>query len=174
MISRLEEYKLLAQCALADNRQAFGRLVEAYRATVMSFLLNLTGGNVSLSDDLAQDTFIKAYVSVRSFNGLSRFKTWLYRIAYNEYISYFRKSRELVLDSLPEIAYENEPDDRLTTVNEAISELSTPIKAVIVLHYIEDQSIKDIAKVLDMPEGTVKVYLMRGRDKIKKTVKNER
>lgn len=174
MISRLEEYKLLAQCALADNRQAFGRLVEAYRATVMSFLLNLTGGNVSLSDDLAQDTFIKAYVSVRSFNGLSRFKTWLYRIAYNEYISYCRKSRELLPDSLPDTADENETDERLTTINEAISELSEPIKAVIVLHYIEDQSIKEIAKVLDMPEGTVKVYLMRGRDKIKKTVKNER
>ena len=174
MISRLEEYKLLAQCALADNRQAFGRLVEEYRPAVMSFLLNLTGGNVSLSDDLAQDTFIKAYVSVRSFNGLSRFKTWLYRIAYNEYISYRRKSRELPLDSLPDTADETETDERLTTVNEAISDLSEPIKAVIVLHYIEDQSIKEIAKVLDMPEGTVKVYLMRGRDKIKNTVKNER
>ncbi len=174
MISRLEEYKLLAQCALADNRQAFGRLVEAYRPTVMSFLLNLTEGNVALSDDIAQDTFLKAYMSVRSFNGLASFRTWLYRIAYNEYISYRRKNHELNLDVLPDVAEESRSDERYATVTEAMARLPDPIRAVMVLHYVEDRPIKEIAKALGMSEGTVKVYLMRGRYKIKKSVKDER
>lgn len=174
MISRLEEYQLLARCALADNREAFGRLVEEYRPTVMSFLLNLTASNTALSDDLAQETFIRAYMAVRSFNGLSRFKTWLYRIAYNEYISYLRKAREMTVEGLPEVVDNDYTDEREETVNEAIAHLPEPIKAVVVLHYIEDQSIKDISRALGIPEGTVKVYLMRGREKIKKTVRNER
>lgn len=79
----------------------------------------------------------------------------------------------MVLDILPDAADENETDERLTTINEAISGLSEQVKAVIVLHYVEDQSIKDISRALDMPEGTVKVYLKRGRERIRKTLKNE-
>lgn len=174
MINRLKEYKLLAQCALAENRQAFGQLVVMYRPVVMSFLLNITHGDASLSDDLAQETFIKAYSNVRNFRGLSSFKTWLYRIAYNEYISNMRKQRDVGMDELPDIAAGDDDDDRVDSVHEAIARLEDPIKAIVVLHYIEDQTIKDISKALDMPEGTVKVYLMRGRERIKKIIADER
>ena len=73
MLSRLDEIRLLSQCALADNRDAFGRLVEAYQPRVRRFLLNLTMGDEMLTDDLSQETFIKAYVGIRSFKGLSSF-----------------------------------------------------------------------------------------------------
>ncbi len=85
MLSKLEEIKLVSQCALADNRRAFGRLVEAYQPRLRRFLLNLTMGDENLTDDLAQETFIKAYLGIRSFKGFSGFGTWLYRIAYNEF-----------------------------------------------------------------------------------------
>ena len=85
MLSKLDEIRLLSQCALADNRDAFGRLVEAYQPRVRRFLLNLTAGDEMLTDDLAQETFIKAYVGIRGFKGLSSFSTWLYRIAYNQF-----------------------------------------------------------------------------------------
>ena len=98
MLSRVEEIKLIARCALADNRDAFGQLVEAYRSDVTRFLLNLTMGDDALSDDLAQETFIKAYLGIRSFKGISRLRTWLYRIAYNEYYSWLRKRHEERLD----------------------------------------------------------------------------
>ena len=58
MLSKLDEIRLLSQCALADNRDAFGRLVEAYQPRVRRFLLNLTTGDEMLTDDLAQETFI--------------------------------------------------------------------------------------------------------------------
>lgn len=87
MLSKLEEIKLVSQCAFGDNRGAFGKLVEAYQPQLRRFLLNLTMGDENLTDDLAQETFIKAYTGIRAFKGLSGFGTWLYRIAYNEFYS---------------------------------------------------------------------------------------
>ena len=83
-MNRLEEIKLLAMCAATDNRDSFSRLVSAYADALRGFLLNLTGGDAMLADDLSQDTFIKAWQGVRSFRGMSGFKTWLFRIAINE------------------------------------------------------------------------------------------
>ena len=59
MLSRVEELKLISQVALSDNRRAFARLVDAYQSTVRNFFLNLTAGDYALSDDRAQETFIK-------------------------------------------------------------------------------------------------------------------
>ena len=75
MLTRVEELRLIAQCALADDRDAFGRLVEAYQPRVRRFFLNLTGGDTMLTDDLAQETFIKAYVNLRGFRGMAGFGT---------------------------------------------------------------------------------------------------
>ena len=83
-MKKIDELRLIAQCALGDSRQAFGQLVEAYQSQLRRFLMNLTSGDEALTDDLAQETFLKAYVNVRNFKGLSSFATWLYRIAYNE------------------------------------------------------------------------------------------
>lgn len=67
MLSKLEEIKLVSQCAFGDNRGAFGKLVEAYQPQLRRFLLNLTMGDENLTDDLAQETFIKAYTGIRAF-----------------------------------------------------------------------------------------------------------
>ena len=74
---------------MADSRDAFGVLVSEYQSEIRRFFMNLTG-DAALSDDLSQETFIKAYTSIRSFRMMSRFRTWLYRIAYNEFYSYYR------------------------------------------------------------------------------------
>ena len=93
MLSKLDEIRLLSQCALADNRDAFGRLVEAYQPRVRRFLLNLTTGDEMLTDDLAQETFIKAYVNITKFRGMASFSTWLMRIAYNVFYDEVRKRK---------------------------------------------------------------------------------
>ena len=85
-ISKAQELLLIARCIAADDRNAFGQLVVAYEAGLRRFLLNLTSGDVPLTDDLSQETFLKAYLAIRSFKGIASFKTWLYRIAYNEFI----------------------------------------------------------------------------------------
>ena len=169
MRQKITELTLLSQCALADNRQAFGRLVEMHQAKVRRFLLNLTRGDAALTDDLAQETFLKAWITVRSFQGLSNFTTWLYRIAYNEYLAHLRRRRE---DSLPAgfdaISEPGEADDRRPTLLEEIERLTEPTRTIVLLFYSEDRSVKEISRIMDLPLGTVKVYLTRGRETLKK------
>ena len=171
MLSKLDEIRLLSQCALADNRDAFGRLVEAYQPRVRRFLLNLTTGDEMLTDDLAQDTFIKAYVGIRGFKGLSSFGTWLYRIAYNEFYSYTRRTRE---EHVEDIASMGEPDtasrdavEASMTVQEALKSLGDNERVAVTLFYIEDQPIKQVAKIMQLPEGTVKSLIHRAKEKMK-------
>jgi len=175
MISRIDELKLLSQCALADNRDAFGRLVEAYQPQVRRFLLNLTMGDEMLTDDLAQETFIKAYLAVRGFKGLSGFGTWLYRIACNEYYNHIRRRAEQHLDNVPEAPTTADQDaaDANQTVHEAMKALNANERTAVTLFYIEDRPTKQIAKIMQVPESSVRSLLHRGRTKMAQFVERD-
>ncbi|MBJ2186722.1 RNA polymerase sigma factor [Paramuribaculum intestinale] len=171
MLTRFEEIKLLALCATTDSRNAFGRLVEEYEEPLRRFLYNLTGGDACLADDLAQDTFLKAYESVRSFKGLSGFRTWLYKIACNLYYSHLRSRRELT--GLEVESYAATVSDAGQRASDASMDVATAMQALnpaerslVLLFYLEDRSIKEITGITGMPEGTVKVYLKRAREKM--------
>ena len=86
-----EEAAWIARCVLWDDRRAFAHLVEKYQVRLRRFLLHLTGGDSYLADDLAQDTFVRAYERIRSYKGLSSFSTWLFRIACNLFYDYSRR-----------------------------------------------------------------------------------
>jgi RNA polymerase sigma-70 factor (ECF subfamily) len=90
---------LVTQVAVSGNKRAFDELVRRYQSPVRRFFLSQTMGDEQLSDDLAQDTFIKAYTNIASFRGLASFKTWIMRIAYNVFYDYKRKTYP---QSLPE------------------------------------------------------------------------
>lgn len=173
MLSKFDELKLIARCALGDDRSAFGTLVEAYQTDIRRFFLNLTFGDASLSDDLAQETFIKAYTSIRSFKGLSKFSTWLYRIAYNEFYSYTRKRQEERLDDNEKAiysddqlgSYEDSSNSRLD-INTALRTLNDIERTVVTLFYLQDVPIKKIIEITDLPEGTIKSHLSRARNKM--------
>ena len=176
MLSKLDEIKLLSQCALADNRDAFGRLVEAYQPRVRRFLLNLTSGDEMLTDDLAQETFIKAYVGIRGFRGLSSFGTWLYRIAYNEFYNHARRHHEEHVEDIAAIGEVStaagDAIDASMTVQEAMTHLNENERVAVTLFYIEDQPIKQVAKIMQMPEGSVKSLIYRTRDKMRQFIDN--
>ena len=93
-MSQLNDISLVAQVVVFKNTRAFDQLVEKYQSPIRRFFLNLTCGDSELSDDLAQDTFIKAYTNIASFRNLSSFSTWLYRIAYNVFYDYIRSRKE--------------------------------------------------------------------------------
>ncbi len=173
MRQKILELSLLSQCALADNRQAFGRVVEMYAPRVRRFLLNLTKGDAMLTDDLAQETFLKAYLGVRSFRGLSNFTTWLYKIAYNEYLTWARRRSEASLPPDYDVADTCAEDERLVPVMETVDGMPEPVRTIILLFYCEDRSIRDISSILGIPANTVKVYLKRGRDRLKNKFANE-
>lgn len=173
MLTKLEEISLIAKCVAADDRRAFGRLVDEYQESLRRFIFNLTGGDSALTDDIAQETFLKAYTSIRSFKGLARFKTWLYKIAYREFLT-TRKEREATLEEAAGISDGNlTPEGETQTkhdVKVALGALSEIERTLVLLFYMEDQPIKKIATITELPEGTVKVYLSRARTKMAKAL----
>ncbi len=179
-MNRLEEIKLLAQCMATDNRDAFSRLLEAYADSLRGFLLNLTNGDSMLADDLAQDTFIKAWQGIRSFRGMSGFKTWLYRIAINEYLSFRRRpgSYSYSLDDAShkltaDVTTPHDDCDARHDARMALDSLPPTERAVAVLFYLEDLPIKKICQLTEMPEGTVKSHLSRARDHMARFLKKD-
>lgn len=174
MLTKWEELQLIARCVAGDDRRAFGRLVEEYNDGLRRFLLNLTLGDAALTDDLAQDTFLKAYMAIRSFQGLARFRTWLYRIAYNEYYAHTRRRQEMLPqdDGRPyasDYGIDTQgADDARMDVENCLRLLSDAERSVVLLFYLDDRPIKEISKITGMPEGTIKSHLSRAKGKMAK------
>ena len=174
MLSRVEELKLISRCVLADDRRAFGTLVEAYQPRLRRFFMNLTLGDEYLSDDLAQETFIKAYIELRSFRGMSRFSTWLFRIGYNEFYSYMRSRHET--SDIDSITSQPIGDDSFSAteashdVKVAMASLSEIERTVVTLFYIDDLPLKNIAVITGLNQNTLRSYLHRAKEKMAKTL----
>ena len=186
VLSKIEELKLIARCTLGDDRRAFGTLVEAYQPQVRRFFLNLTLGDEALSDDLAQETFLKAYLNVRSFRGVAKFSTWLYRIAYNEFCSWQRKTQHEAslpdgLDENFDADYYDASGDRCYSATYSVDThidvwrsmrvLSDTERTLVTLFYIQDYPLKKIMEITGLPEGTVKSYLSRAKAKLARVMK---
>ncbi len=153
--------------------ERFIELVKAEQESLRRFLLALCGGDSSEADDIAQDALVRAYVASGSFLGLSKFSTWLFRIAYNCYLDHKRKpSPETIpADSSQALripsADETDSSFRYQRLYQALDAIPEKEKAAIVLHYFEDRSIKEIASILQIPAGTVKYHLSIGRNHLK-------
>ena len=175
MLSKVEELKLISRCVLADDRRAFGTLVEAYQPRLRRFFMNLTLGDQYLSDDLAQETFVKAYIEIRSFRGLSRFGTWLFRIAYNEFYSYKRSQHATSdLDAVPEQAASPiESSEISMDVKTAMASLSDIERTVATLFYIDDMPLKQVATITGLKESTLRSHLHRAREKMATTLNHD-
>jgi RNA polymerase sigma-70 factor (ECF subfamily) len=158
------------------TQERFIDLVRVEQEPLRRFLLALCNGNAALADDIAQDALVRAYVASGSFLGLSKFSTWLFRIAYNCYIDHHRKVRP---EEAPvEAAFAVPADDasdasfRYQQLYQALEKLPEKEKAAIALFYFEDLSIKEIAGILNMPQGTVKYNLSMGRTHLKQYIQS--
>ena len=153
--------------------ERFIDLVRAEQESLRRFLLALCGGDSQEADDIAQDALVRAYVASGSFLGLSKFSTWLFRIAYNCYIDRCRKIKpETIQPDSPQaldIPATDETDAafKYQQLYMALDCLPEKEKASIILHYFEDRSIKEIASILEISPGTVKYYLSIGRKHLK-------
>lgn len=169
-MSQLNDISLVAQVVVFKNTKAFDELVKKYQSPIRRFFLNLTCGDSELSDDLAQDTFIKAYTNIASFKNLSSFSTWLYRIAYNIFYDYIRSRKETNdLDAREVDAISSVEQDNLgqkMDVYQSLKTLKEIERTCITLFYMEDVSIEKIAGITGCPVGTVKSHLSRGKEKL--------
>ncbi len=165
-MTKLNDISLVAQVTESGNRQAFDELIRRYQSPVRRFFLNQTLGDSQLSDDLAQDTFIKAYTSLRSYRGAAAFLTWLMRIAYNVFYDYTRSHKVTAdVDQVRERTAESSPVLRMD-IYKALALLKSDERTCITLQLIDGYDIAKIADIMQMKEGTVKSHLSRGKDKL--------
>lgn len=161
------DISLVAQVAVLGKRRAFDELVRRYQSPVRRFFLHQTLGDEQLSDDLAQDTFIKAYTNIGIFRGLASFQTWLMRIAYNVFYDYTRSHKQLAdMDNVPERQSLQESPTLKMDLYHALALLKPDERTCITLQLIDGYDIAGIAKITQMKEGTVKSHLSRGKEKL--------
>ena len=169
MATKLTDLSLVAQVAVFGNKRAFDELVRRYQSPVRRFFQNLTLGDEQLSDDLAQDTFIKAYMNIGKFRAMASFHIWLMRIAYNVFYDDVRsrKQTEDIDSSAVRLQSASAGDSNLKMdIYTALALLKPDERTCITLQLIDGYDITKIAEITGIKEGTVKSHLSRGKEKM--------
>lgn len=155
------------------TREEFSEQIVLLQGPVRRFLLALCCGDCALADDLAQETFLKAYVSLDSYSERHQFKAWLHRIAYNCFIDWTRRRKgdALSLESasgLPAPGTEERTDMTDTEMLDlALKALSVKERSLISLFYVAGYSQKEIASMTGTTVPAVKMQLSRARERLK-------
>ena len=153
------------------NYEAFGILVNRYENFAYTLVRGLVGDDEA-AKDITQESFLRAYRSIRRFERRSSFKTWLYRIAYNTAMAHLsrEKKRETgdntAAQELIDGSYKNM--DKRLLLDKIIAMLTPEYRAVIILHYYENLKYEEIAEAMNCPIGTVKIRLYRAKYELKK------
>lgn len=174
----------LVERVRAGDKRAFGLLVEKYRRKLTRLLSRMVRDADEI-EDIAQETFIKAYRALPQFRGDAAFYTWLYRIAVNTAKNYLAaRGRGMRTVSDQALNDEDEPDERLMAqdistpetellskqvaiaVNQAVDALPEELRQAITLREIEGMSYEEIAEYMACPIGTVRSRIFRAREAI--------
>ena len=173
----LDDHRLIADC-LEGRTAAYGELVRRYQDRLYNTIYRLLD-NAEDAQDVLQEAFLNAYLSLDRFKGEAQFFTWLYRIAFNAAISYRRKRRsslavksgralEAVSEPLdpsdscrPEHGLERADEER--RIQDALNRLSPDHRIVLILKDVEDQKYAQMAAILGVPVGTIRSRLHRAR-----------
>jgi RNA polymerase sigma-70 factor (ECF subfamily) len=169
-MSELSDQMLIQSVVASKSHNAFASLVKRYQSGLRYSLRQITGGDEMLADDIAQETFIKAFKSITMFNGQSKFSSWLYRIAYNLFISHHRVARNR------ELPYgDDQPEHRVTTSEEtdlqrdlarAMLKLPPQQRMALHLHLHKQLTHQEICTIMELPLGTAKTAINRGKKRL--------
>jgi len=187
--SKTEDNELI-DSALSGGQQAFDKLMKKYYNLVSNLIYRMIYNKEDV-DDLTQEAFIKAFNSLDKFDRQFAFSTWLYKIASNNCIDYLRRKKlntisiDKEFDSddedlrfeIPD--HETKPDreiiedERKKLIDRAIESLPDKYKTVIILRHKEEKEYEEIAEELNLPLGTVKAHIFRGRELLYKYLKDK-
>lgn len=165
----LSDLTLVAQIIAGSNDRAFERLVRKYQSPIRRFFLNQTAGDEMLSDDLAQETFILVYRKIQTFHQLSSFRTWLFSIAYNVWLSHIRQTKAIseLNEEVSDAHFEQHQSTEIRLdLASAMQILSDIERSCVTLFYIEDLPADKVAEITELPVGTVKSHVHRGKTKL--------
>ncbi|HSO58413.1 MAG TPA: RNA polymerase sigma factor SigW [Paenisporosarcina sp.] len=174
---------------LKGDQNAFAEIVELFQDKLYRICYRMLG-NQHEAEDIAQEAFVRAFINIHTFDTNRKFSTWLYRIGTNLCIDRIRKKKpDYFLDAevagteglnmYSQIASKDElPEQEVLKmemqdrVQYEISRLPDKYRAVIVLKYMEDLPLQEISEILEMPLGTVKTRIHRGREALRKQLSN--
>ncbi|NOY49770.1 MAG: sigma-70 family RNA polymerase sigma factor [Chlorobi bacterium] len=168
---------------MGGEQEAFALLVDRYKDKVFALVMGVLK-NRELAEEVAQDVFVKVYLSLRKFRNDAKFSTWIYRISYNSAISETRKSsyKNTVLDGqyLDNVAETKENNDENMIKEEeqqklsrAISALKPDERCILRLYYFEEKAINDISRITGLGQSNVKIKLHRMRKKLKSLIEED-
>ena len=167
----LSDEILIQRAVKAQDRHAFSQLVLRYQSRLRQALRQQCGGDYALADDIAQDAFIKAHHALASFKGQSAFFTWLYQIARNSLMSHYRRKIPEPDSELVERTQAQQLSDgpglEARDLNRALSQLSAPQREALHLTYRLGYSNDEAAQLMQLPLGTIKSHVLRGKAKLK-------
>lgn len=175
MITNTDHY--LVGESLSGNTQAFSQLVERYQQFVFTLALRIVKVREE-AEEVAQDSFLKAYEALDTFRGEAKFSSWLYSIVYRKALDRVRKNNrtrtlEIVdditegdTDSVDNALHYLEVQERNEYLQKSIATLGEEEAAIISFFYFEDLSIKEIASITQLSEDNVKIKLYRSRKRL--------
>jgi len=174
----------LVRLAQREDMQAYDALMRRYQERIYATVYHMTSNHED-ANDLAQETFIKAFRALKSFKGDSSFYTWIYRIAVNKTINFLKQRKNRVQMSLNDVDFnaENDPDlvalisertprrdlnlsELQDKLNAAMQKLSEHHRMVVTLHDVQDLSHEEIGKIMDCNIGTVRSRLFYARQQL--------
>ena len=161
---------------LAGKTEEYAYFLDTYGQPVFSLIVRMVNSEED-AEELTQDTFMKAFEHLSSFNGKSSFSTWIYRIAYNTALSFLRKKNveqtviddnqwNRISDTQIDDALNNESEEQIEKLQQALTKLTAEERALVTLFYEEEHSIQELAQILNLNEGNIKVKLHRLRKKL--------
>jgi RNA polymerase sigma-70 factor, ECF subfamily len=168
------DISLIGKIVLYNDHKAFGCLIDKYQSEVRGIVFKMTNGDKSLTDDLSQEVFIRVYKHLKSFKATAKFSTWLYRITINVYYDYQKSMKYPDVPAFEKIINEMESIDNKIDIDNALKILNDHEKIAIILHYEKGFSHSEIKKIMNLPIGTVKTNILRGKGKLKKYFCNEK
>lgn len=176
---------------LNGNEDLFAVLVSRYEKPIFNYVYGMVRQRQD-AEDLTQEAFVKAFFALKTYKDSFEFSTWMYRIARNVCLDYFRRQKIRSVFSLNTPVGEEEEDELgdflpagqdpeegvlegelLERVSQAVGRLPWKFREVIILRYIEELPYEDIAQILGVPVGTVKTYLHRAKTKLREMLGEE-
>ncbi len=164
--------------------EIFGELIKRYSSKIYYYIYRLLNKHSLDAEDLTQDTFIKAYQNLASFNTKLKFSSWIYRIAHNEAVNYIKKNYRYPIHSIEQNEYLKntlESDENIleriikheddSLVLDVLARLSVKYRAPIELYYFENKSYLEIADILHISINSVGPTIRRAKKKLKIIIK---
>jgi RNA polymerase sigma-70 factor (ECF subfamily) len=178
-LETVSEARLVAQ-ALGGSQAAFEQIVRRYQRPIISLIARMTRDR-ALAEDLAQETFVKAFRSLAAFDTTRRLSSWLFRIAHNTALDALRRARPPAASMDTPQLFGGEAADEPTApaapdpverqalgraLEAALAELRPEYRAAIVLRYSQDLSFDEIGNILGLPEVTARSHVHRARKEL--------